>query len=70
LKWLLAIGDLDVTKWQTNPTVLPLSRFWAQPAGTELRLRLSRDGKPYRVRVTLRELFQPVSKASDKQKNG
>jgi hypothetical protein len=67
---LLAIGDLDVTKWQTNPTVLPLSRFWAQPAGTELRLRLSRDGKPYRVRVTLRELFQPVSKASDKQKNG
>ena len=25
---LLKIGDLDATKWQTDPAVLPLSRFW------------------------------------------
>lgn len=54
---LLKIGDLDATKWRTDPRVLPLSRFWAQAAGTKLDLTLKRDGKPFQVNVTLEEIF-------------
>ena len=50
------IDDLDVTKWKSDPTVLPLNRFWIEPAGTSLHLFLTRDGHPYDVQVTLKDL--------------
>jgi hypothetical protein len=53
---LMKIGDLDATKWRSDPAVLPFHRFWSQPAGTKLRLRLSRDGEPYEVEITLKDL--------------
>jgi len=54
---LLRIGDLDVTKWRTDPKVLPLSRFWELPAGTRLDLMLRRSGDVFRVKVTLRDIL-------------
>lgn len=56
---LLKIDDLDVTKWRTDPNVLPLSRFFARSAGTQLQLVLEKDGKPYTVKVILKDLFGP-----------
>ncbi len=54
---LRRIGDLDVTKWRTDSRVLPLSRFWSRPAGTELELTLVRDNNHIKVKVKLKELF-------------
>jgi PDZ domain/Aspartyl protease len=53
---LLKIGLLNVTKWRTDPTVLPLSRFWSQPAGTKLKLTLKRGEKQFETSVTLEEV--------------
>jgi len=50
------VDDLDVTKWKTDPTVLPLNRFWTKPAGTVLHLFLRRNNAPYDVQVTLKDL--------------
>ena len=55
---LLGINDVDATKWRTDPSVMPLSRFWDQPAGTELTLELMRDSKKREVSVTLKEIFK------------
>ena len=55
---LLRIDDVDVTKWRTDPSVTPLSRFWSQSAGTELNLTLMRDGKRQETTVTLQEIFE------------
>jgi hypothetical protein len=60
---LLRIDDLDVTKWQTDPTVLPLHRFWSRPAGTKIRLALRRDGKQFETTVETRDILQQESKA-------
>ena len=54
---LVKIDDLDATNWRTDPKVLPLSRFWSRPAGTTLELSLLRDGKPFKAKVELREIF-------------
>lgn len=54
---LLRIDGLDATRWRTDPKVLPLSRFWARPAGTRLRLSLRRGGKPYEATVELRNIL-------------
>jgi C-terminal processing protease CtpA/Prc len=54
---LLRIGDLDVTKWRTDPRVLPLSRFWSGPAGTILHLGLKRNGQGLDVEVALQNIF-------------
>jgi hypothetical protein len=54
---LLSIDDLDVTKWRTDPRVLPLSRFWEQPAGTSLRLGLQREGRTFEATVVLEDIF-------------
>ena len=58
---LLKIDDLDVTKWRTDPNVLPLSRFWKRPPGTKLKLSLSRNDKPFKTTVELKDIF-PHSK--------
>ena len=55
---LLRIGQLDVTKWRTDPKVMPLSQFWVKPAGTKMDLVLVRDGKKMEISVTLEEIFR------------
>jgi len=52
---LLRVGELDTTKWRTDPKILPLSRFWSQPAGTVLSLTIERGGERYEKVVTLEE---------------
>jgi S1-C subfamily serine protease len=56
---LLKINDLEVTNWRSDPKVLPLSRFFAGPAGTELKLSLKRDGKTFVATARLREILAP-----------
>ena len=58
---LLAIDDVDVTKWKTDPKVLPLSRFWERPAGTKLTLTVEREGKKSAVVVIAEEIFPQAS---------
>jgi len=54
-------GDVDVTRWRTDPSVLPMSRFWSQPAGTRVPLiRRSRSGIRT-VQHTLAEIFPRAS---------
>ena len=54
---LLRIDDLDVTKWRTDPNVLPLGRFWSRPAGSTLKLSLLRNGKPLTTELELQEIL-------------
>ena len=56
---LLKIGDLDVTQWRTNPNVLPLTRFFTQPAGTKLRLTLQRGDQTIITTAILRNILPP-----------
>jgi S1-C subfamily serine protease len=56
---LLKIDNLDVTKWRTDPAILPLSRFWMRPAGTEMKLALKRGKDTLNITVTLRQILPP-----------
>jgi len=56
---LLKIGELDATKWRTDPNVLPLSRFWNSPAGTKLELTLKRGDKIFKTTAVLRNILPP-----------
>jgi S1-C subfamily serine protease len=56
---LLKIGELDATKWRTDPKVLPLSRFWNSPAGTKLELTLKRGDKVFKTTAVLRNILPP-----------
>lgn len=62
---LLRIGDLDVTRWHTDPAVMPMSRFWSRPSGTQLQLTLRRGAQEYRVEVMLRQLLGPEPDPED-----
>lgn len=55
---LLRINGVDATRWRTNPSVMPLSRFWDQPASTELNLVIQREGQKRQITVTLEEIFE------------
>lgn len=55
---LLSIDELDVTKWRTDPRVLPLSRFWERPAGTRLHLTLMRQARRFDCAVELRDILR------------
>lgn len=59
---LLKIDELDVTSWRTQPGILPLGRFWEQPAGTKLRLTLRRNDRTIVSEVILRNILGPESK--------
>jgi hypothetical protein len=61
---LTRIDDLDVTKWRTDPAILPLGRFWTQPAGTKLELGLKRGTKEFKAQVVLREILSPEISAA------
>jgi hypothetical protein len=54
---LLKIDELDVTKWRTNPSVLPVSRFWERPAGTKFKLSLKRGLQTIGATVVLRDIL-------------
>jgi predicted aspartyl protease len=62
---LLRIGSLDVTKWRTDPAVMPMSRFWSRPAGTKHQLTLRRGAQEYRVAVVLRHILGPEPGPAD-----
>ena len=56
---LLKVGDLDVTQWRTDPTILPLTRFWERPAGTRLELTLKRGTQTVKITAVLRQILGP-----------
>lgn len=56
---LLKIGDIDATKWRSDPAVSPLSHFWMQPAGTRLDLTLKRQSATFKTTVMLRQILGP-----------
>jgi hypothetical protein len=56
---LLKVGDLDATKWRTDPKVLPLSRFWEGPPGTRLELTLKRGTTTLKKTAVLRQILSP-----------
>ncbi len=58
---LLKIDEVDATKWRTDATVLPLSRFLNRPAGTRLDLTLKREGQTLQVSAVLRDILHPSS---------
>jgi hypothetical protein len=62
---LTRVGELDVTKWRTDPRVLPLSRFWSQPAGTKINIACQRGGTNLDFNITLKEIF-PLGPSSVK----
>jgi len=56
---LLKVGDLDATKWRTDPKVLPLSRVWEGPPGTRVELTLKRGATTFKKIVALRQILSP-----------
>lgn len=58
---LLKIDSLNVTAWQTQPGIMPLSRFWARPPGTRLMLTLKRNNQTIVIPVILRDILGPGS---------
>jgi len=56
---LLKIGELDTTKWRTDPNILPFSRFFNSPAGTKLELTLKRRDKIFTTTAVLRNILPP-----------
>ena len=65
---LLKIGNLDATKWPTDPAVLPLSRFWARPAGDKLDLTLKRGSETLQKTVVLKDILGEKLPASGPKK--
>jgi hypothetical protein len=67
---LTKIGQLDATKWATDPRILPLGRFWSQPAGTTIHLECRRGEETLPFTITLKEIFAqaPASKAEPSSK--
>jgi hypothetical protein len=63
---LLKVGNLDATQWRTDPTVLPLSRFWERPPGTKLDLTLKRGSKTLKATPVLRQILEPSAGSAGK----
>ena len=56
---LLKIDDTDVTRWHSDPSILPLSRFWERPAGTKLELTCRRGQNTVKFSVVLADILGP-----------
>jgi TPR repeat protein len=56
---LLRIGDLDATRWRTDPAVLPMGRFWSRSPGTKVDLTLKRGSNVFKANVILRQILGP-----------
>lgn len=54
---LVKINDIEVGDWRNNPAILPLHRFWSQPAGTKIRLTVTRDARPIEITVELKDVL-------------
>ena len=54
---LLRIGDIDVTGWKSNPSIMPLNQYWVAPAGTEVRLTISRKRTRIEIVVVLEDIL-------------
>jgi hypothetical protein len=67
---LLKVGDLDVTKWRTDPMVLPLSRFWERPPGTQLDLVVKRGPQTIKAKAVLRQILRPDAGSPGKVPQG
>ena len=63
---LMRIGDLDVTKWRTDPDNQINHRFWTSPAGTRLELTLKRGEEVFKANVVLRQILPPDTNSSVK----
>ena len=63
---LMRIGDLDVTKWRTDPNALHFSGFWRRPPGTKLELTLKRGEEVFKAKVVLRQILPPDTNSSVK----
>jgi hypothetical protein len=60
---LTKIGNLDATKWTTDPRILPLGRFWSQPAGNKINIECRRGDQILKFTITMKEIFPgPASK--------
>ncbi|MCP3901124.1 MAG: PDZ domain-containing protein [Desulfobacteraceae bacterium] len=57
---LVAIDNIDATKWRTDPRVLSLSRFSEQPAGTQVDIALFRDKKIFEAKVKVEDLLGDI----------
>jgi hypothetical protein len=66
---LLKIGELDATKWRTDPVVLPLTRFWNRPPGTQLELTLRRGQDTFKASVVLQPILPPATEPSTKTRH-
>jgi hypothetical protein len=66
---LLKIGDLDATQWQTDPRILPMSRFWEQPANTKLDLTYRRKAWVTNAIIELKEIFPRAVSPAKAAKN-
>jgi hypothetical protein len=60
---LMRIGELDATKWRTEPAVRS-RQFWARPPGTKLELTLKRGAEVFRADVVLRQILSPMPNSS------
>ena len=65
---LLKIDDLDVTRWHSDPSILPLSRFWERPAGTKLQLTCTRGQDTITINVVLVDILGPEVSPGPKPK--
>jgi hypothetical protein len=63
---LTKIGELDATKWKTDPRILPLGRFWSQPAGTRINIECRRGEETLKFSITLKEIFSPKPTSTNK----
>lgn len=63
---LLKIDELDVTKWQTDSNVLPLSRFWEREAGTKYNLEILRGSNITNITVILEDFLQKRTEQNNK----
>jgi hypothetical protein len=59
---LLKIDQLDVTPWRSQPGILPLRRFFAQPADTKLQLTVRRGNKTVVCKAVLKDILGPAKK--------
>lgn len=56
---LIRIDKLDVSKWRSVSGILPLSRFWAMPAGSKHILVVRRGTKTIKIKVILMDILVP-----------
>ncbi len=62
---LLKIDQLDLTKWRTQPDLLPFTQYVDRDAGTKLVLTLKRGQATIIATATLKEILGPKAPSPD-----